>query len=94
MKCLPNLRRDLTVRHLVGRLDPDDPVAQIVDLQAAGGLALALARAKDQDLIGVTDDQDDGVVVIDQLIRKTAITHVFGRGLGSGAGETHMPINV
>jgi hypothetical protein len=64
---LPYLRRDLTVSHLIDRLDPDNPLAKVVFLEALLQLAFGLARSEDENGFCTANGRNHRIVVGRQM---------------------------
>ena len=94
MKLLPDFFGNLTIGHFINGFKANDPSANFIPFQALYQFALCLARADDQDGLGVAQAGDDLVVVLVEVAGEAPVALVLRRVFLCGAREPHMLLHV
>ena len=88
---LANIRRDLRVRQLVGRLGFGHVAFELLAESAMFEFPLRFARTKNQEFLGVVHAVDDLVVVLVEVDHLLALTLVFRHEVAGGMGVLPFP---
>lgn len=78
---LPNLCRNLAIRHLVNGFNIDDAPAQVVPFELFFQLALCVTRTKDKNSFRTTNTCNDRIIVQGELSRERSLAAIIRRYL-------------
>ena len=74
---LSNLRRDLTIRHLVNGLDTYDPPTEVAPLETFSQLILRLAGTEYQNGLCIANARNDCGIVDVEMSRESSLAAVI-----------------
>ena len=74
---LSNLRRDLTIRHLINRFNTCDAPTEVISFKTFFQFILCLTRTKYQNRLCITNTRNDRIIVNVEMSRKSSLAAII-----------------